>query len=72
MQTWTHSELPKPTRDRDRVRADIDRWGYGLLEGALEDPLLSRARERITEQAEAELQHGHAVEGGGPTPPWGL
>ncbi len=71
MQTWTHSELPKPTRDRDRVRADIDRCGYGLLEGALEEPLLSRARERITEQAEAELQLGHAFEDGGPTQQWG-
>ena len=30
----TPGELPKPTRNQDRVCADIDRWGYGLLEGA--------------------------------------
>ena len=39
MMHWTRrnrapGELPKPTRDQDRVCTDIDRWGYGLLEGA--------------------------------------
>ncbi|NQW09958.1 MAG: phytanoyl-CoA dioxygenase family protein [Alphaproteobacteria bacterium] len=67
----TAADLPTPTRDLDRVRADIDRWGYGLLEEALEAPLLGRARTRLLEQAAAELQHGHAFEDGGPTQQWG-
>jgi ectoine hydroxylase-related dioxygenase (phytanoyl-CoA dioxygenase family) len=71
MKSWTHADLPKPTRDRDRVRADIDAWGYGLLEGALEEPLFSRARDRLNEQAAAELQQGMAFEDGGPTQQWG-
>ncbi len=65
------ADLPKPTRDADRVRADIDRWGYGLYEGLLAEPLFSRARERLLEQAAAELQCGHAFEDGGPTQQWG-
>ena len=69
--SWTAADLPKPTRDRDQVRANIDQWGYGLLEGALEEPLFSRARERIQEQAAAELQRGDAFEDGGPTQQWG-
>ncbi len=76
MTHWTRrngppGELPKPTRDQDRVRVDIDRWGYGLLEDALEEPLFSRARARLDEQAVAELQLGHAFEDGGPTQKWG-
>jgi ectoine hydroxylase-related dioxygenase (phytanoyl-CoA dioxygenase family) len=71
MKNWTRDELPKPTRDQDKVRADIHDWGYGLLAGALEDPLFSRARARIDEQAEAELRHGEAFEDGGPTQQWG-
>ncbi|MDG2284143.1 MAG: hypothetical protein P8N43_01245, partial [Alphaproteobacteria bacterium] len=71
MKNWTRAELPKPTRDQDRVRADIDTWGYGLLEGALEEPLFSRAITRIDEQAAAELQLGQAFEDGGPTQQWG-
>jgi|GEM_PF-1958347 hypothetical protein len=40
MMHWTRrnrtpGELPKPTRNQDRVCADIDRWGYGLLEGGI-------------------------------------
>jgi ectoine hydroxylase-related dioxygenase (phytanoyl-CoA dioxygenase family) len=71
MKPWTHADLPKPTRDQDRVRADIDAWGYGLLEDALEEPLFSRAKTRIADQAVAELQLGQAFEDGGPTQQWG-
>ena len=71
MQNGAAADFPRPTRDQDRVRADIDRWGYGLLEGALPDPLLSRAGERLAEQAKAELQRGEAFEDGGPNQRWG-
>lgn len=64
-------DLPRPTRDPDRVRADIDRWGYGLHEGLLEEPLFSVVRDRLLEQAAAELARGHAFEDGGPTQQWG-
>ena len=71
MAHWRAGDLPRPTRDADRVRADIDRWGYGLHEGLLEEPLLSGARDRLFEQAAAELQQGFAFEDGGPTQQWG-
>ncbi len=71
MAGFTHSDLPQPTTDPDRVRADTDRWGYGLLANALGEPLLSHARNRLVEQAEAERQQGLAFEDGGSAQQWG-
>ncbi|MBM85941.1 MAG: hypothetical protein CMM47_07960 [Rhodospirillaceae bacterium] len=71
MKTWDRAFLPKPTDDPERVRADIDEWGYGLFEGLLKEPLLGRACERLLEQAAAELQRGIAFEDGGPSQQWG-
>ena len=68
---WNPSDLPRPTPDPDRVRADIDRWGYGLCEGLLQDPLFAAARDRLLGQAAAELVQGQAFEDGGPTQQWG-
>ena len=70
-QHWTKEELPRPTRDLDTARADIDKWGYCLLENALEEPLLTQCRARLKEQAAAEKQQGLAFEDGGPQQQWG-
>ena len=42
MVSWTKSQLPTPTNDLDKVANDIDQWGYGLLEDALSEPLLTK------------------------------
>ena len=60
MLSWDKSQLPKPTRDPDKVVNDIDRWGYGLLEDALSEPLLTKTKTRLLEQAAAELKAGFA------------
>ena len=65
MVSWTKSQLPTPTNDLDKVANDIDQWGYGLLEDALSEPLLTKTRARLLEQAAAELQFGLAFEDGG-------
>ena len=67
MVSWTKSQLPTPTNDLDKVANDIDQWGYGLLEDALSEPLLTKTRARLLEQAAAELQFGLAFEDGGPS-----
>jgi len=71
MISWDKSQLPKPTRDPDKVVNDIDRWGYGLLEDALREPLLTKIKTRLLEQAAAELKAGFAFEDGGPSQRWG-
>ena len=71
MVSWTKSQLPTPTNDLDKVANDIDQWGYGLLEDALSEPLLTKTRARLLEQAAAELQFGLAFEDGGPSQKWG-
>ena len=71
MCSWTVSELPKPTNDCERVKYDLDQWGYGLLEGALTDPLLGNVRKRLLDQALAEKELGYAFEDGGPEQKWG-
>ena len=68
---WTKEDLPRPTSDLDRVRSDIDRWGYGLLENALPEELNDRCLSRMEEQAAAEKQLGEAFEDGGPQQQWG-
>lgn len=64
-------DLPRPERDLDRCRADIDRFGYCLLRDALPEPLLSRVRERTRQQADAEKRLDHAFEDGGAKQQWG-
>ena len=71
MVSWTKSQLPTPTNDLDKVANDIDQWGYGLLEDALSEPLLTKTRARLLEQAAAELQFGLAFEDRAPSQKWG-
>ena len=47
MCSWKSSELPKPTKDCERVKNDLDEWGYGLLEDALTNPLLSNVKKNV-------------------------
>ena len=71
MCSWKSSELPKPSKDCELVKNDLDEWGYGLLEDALINPLLSNVKKRLLDQAIAEKELGFAFEDGGPKQNWG-
>lgn len=58
---WDESDLPKPTQDMDRLKGDMDRWGYCLIAEAVGKDALSALRERLHEQAEAERRLGDEV-----------
>jgi ectoine hydroxylase-related dioxygenase (phytanoyl-CoA dioxygenase family) len=51
---WNVATLPKPTSDAAQLRSDVDTFGYGVIENALEEPLLSQIQERLFEQAHCE------------------
>jgi ectoine hydroxylase-related dioxygenase (phytanoyl-CoA dioxygenase family) len=55
-----HADLPKPTRDLARVKADIDRFGYSLVAEALSPSELKRLRDRLRAVAAAERADGTA------------
>ena len=57
---WAGVELPQPTKDIERLRADILRWGYGLVEDALSQEQVSAVQIRVQEQAEGERLAGIA------------
>ena len=42
-----HHDLPRPTRELDRLKADMDTWGYCLAADALEGGVLETVRERL-------------------------
>ncbi len=71
MFTWTPDELPQPSADIATLKANIDEYGYCLVKDALQPDQLARARQRLLEQAEAELQAGQAFEDGGAKQQWG-
>ena len=48
------TDRPYPTRNVDNVKADIARFGFGILEGALPDHITTAIRERLLDQAAAE------------------
>lgn len=50
------SDLPRPTNDFDVLRSDLETFGYGMIEHALDDDLLVAIQERLFEQAAAERQ----------------
>lgn len=50
--------MPSPTRDRERAWADLDEFGYAVVEGALDPDVLHRVRARLVEQAAGELAAG--------------
>lgn len=61
--------LPVPTEDLDQVRADIKKWGYGLVKNALTHEEVHKYREALRQQAEGEMKAGVAAKDGGPKAP---
>ena len=57
---------PKPTRDHGRAVSDLREFGYCIIEDALDDQTLEGVRNRLIEQAEAEIESGIAFEDQGP------
>ena len=68
---WTHDELPKPTNDLETLKSNIDEFGYCLVKDDMPADQLATARQRLLDQAEAELQSGYAFEDGGAKQQWG-
>ena len=68
---WTHDELPKPTDDLETLKSNIDEFGYCLVKDAMPADQLAAARQRLLDQAKAELQSGYAFEDGGAKQQWG-
>ena len=48
------TDRPYPTRNVDEVKADLARFGFGILEGALPDATTAAIRTRLLDQAAAE------------------
>ncbi len=68
---WTHEELPQPTTDVATLQSNIDEFGYCLVKDAIAPAQLTAAKQRLLEQARAELEGGHAFEDGGAKQQWG-
>ncbi|MCY3781913.1 MAG: phytanoyl-CoA dioxygenase family protein [Chloroflexi bacterium] len=68
---WTYEELPQPTTDLATLQSNIDEFGYCLVKDAITPGQLAVAKQRLLEQAEAELTGGHAFEDGGAKQQWG-
>lgn len=56
--TANRTDLPQPTRDLQRLKQDMDTWGYCLAASALEGEVLAQVRKRLLEQAAAERAQG--------------
>ena len=63
------SKLPKPTRDIEQVRRDIEEFGYGLVADALSPEQLKTLKNRIREQADGEKEAGVGEFDGGVNSP---
>lgn len=57
---WREYDLPKPSRDIDRLRGDLLRWGYCKVVDALSTEQVMAMRQRVLEQAEGEKLAGIA------------
>ena len=68
---WTYEELPQPTTDLEALKANIDEFGYCLVADAISADQRARAKQRLLEQAQAELEGGQAFEDGGARQQWG-
>lgn len=62
-------DLPKPTEDIAQVKADLEKWGYGLVKNALKPEELERIRSRLMTQAKAEADCGVGFFDGGEAKP---
>ena len=59
-------QTPKPTRDQGQAVSDLRAFGYCIIEDALDAQTLEAVRNRLVEQAEAEIESGVAFEDQGP------
>lgn len=66
---WRDVDLPKPTKDIDKLREDLKKWGYCLVEDGLSPAQLELHRTRVMEQADGERLAGVACYNGSPIPP---
>lgn len=57
--------LPVPTTDIEQVKADIKRWGYGLVKDSLSREQVKLLKSAIEQQAAGEVKHGVASKDGG-------
>jgi ectoine hydroxylase-related dioxygenase (phytanoyl-CoA dioxygenase family) len=57
---WKNEDLPKPSKDIDRLRSDMLKWGYCKIEAALSPAQVAIIRARVLEQAEGEKLAGIA------------
>ena len=57
---WRDLDLPQPSKDIDRLRNDLLRWGYCKVEDALSADQIKIMRQRVLEQAEGERLAGIA------------
>jgi ectoine hydroxylase-related dioxygenase (phytanoyl-CoA dioxygenase family) len=51
---WAADELPKPGRDRTVLERDLRKWGYCVIERAIEGDALKALQRRLIDQAAAE------------------
>ncbi len=51
---WKDFDLPRPTKDLNRMRHDFHEWGFCLIEDGIADGPIETMRKRLAEQAEAE------------------
>jgi ectoine hydroxylase-related dioxygenase (phytanoyl-CoA dioxygenase family) len=65
--TIAKTRLPSATTDVEQLCRDLDEFGYGLLSDALTPDQVTRARDRVIEQAECESRAGIAYGGDGRT-----
>lgn len=57
---WQDQDLPRPSKDIDRLRSDLLRWGYCKVEDALSAAQVAAVRDRVLAQAEGERLAGIA------------
>ena len=57
---WRDQDLPRPSKDIQRLRADMLRWGYCKVEDALSAEQVATVRQRVLDQAEGEQLAGIA------------
>jgi ectoine hydroxylase-related dioxygenase (phytanoyl-CoA dioxygenase family) len=58
---WKDVDLPTPTKDIRKLRADLKQWGYCLIQDALSPEQLARMKQRTDDQAAGERKAGLAV-----------
>ncbi|MGH7781377.1 MAG: phytanoyl-CoA dioxygenase family protein [Candidatus Binataceae bacterium] len=64
-----NEELPRVTRDLAQAKRDLDSFGYALVADALSPAQLRALRDRLAEQAAAEVESARATRDGGPGAP---